>query len=210
MTSPILDKVTAFVTRIHDARSELLVFTHPRAGLQLPAGTVEPAEDVEAAARREVREETGVEGLELVQVLPKSELILTGAARVVLHDVELRSAPSSDGAVVGQLRRGLTVDIEAQRDGLVLASYRERDLSADPARLVAQSEGWVPQAVLGARIVRHFFHYRFQGQSAAEWEHRADGHLFRPHWVALDPLPQLVRGQDLWLEMARPRLLTAP
>lgn len=46
-TDPVLHKVTGFVTR----GRELLVFRHPTAGVQLPAGTVEAGETPEAARR---------------------------------------------------------------------------------------------------------------------------------------------------------------
>jgi 8-oxo-dGTP pyrophosphatase MutT (NUDIX family) len=61
-------KVFAYIT--HGQR--LLVFRHPfvpEAGLQVPAGTVEPGESPEAAVLREAREETGLSGLELVSFL---------------------------------------------------------------------------------------------------------------------------------------------
>ena len=45
-------KVTAFVTRGVGEDAELLVFRHPHAGLQLPAGTVEVDESPPAAALR--------------------------------------------------------------------------------------------------------------------------------------------------------------
>ena len=40
----IMDKVTAFVVRDGPAEKELLILQHPFAGLQLPAGTMEPEE----------------------------------------------------------------------------------------------------------------------------------------------------------------------
>lgn len=61
-------KVFAYIT--HGDR--LLVFAHPNApeaGIQVPAGTVEPDEPFEAAAMREAAEETGLAGLELVGFL---------------------------------------------------------------------------------------------------------------------------------------------
>ena len=52
-------KVVAYITR----GDELLVFTHrdyPEAGVQVPAGTVEEGETLDAAVLREVHEETGL------------------------------------------------------------------------------------------------------------------------------------------------------
>ena len=50
----------------------LLVFSHPdfpEAGIQVPAGTIEPGEEPGAAALREAYEETGLSGLRLVTPL---------------------------------------------------------------------------------------------------------------------------------------------
>lgn len=52
-------KVVAYITR----GCELLVFEHegmPEAGVQVPAGTVEPDEPLEAALWREIAEESGL------------------------------------------------------------------------------------------------------------------------------------------------------
>jgi len=61
-------KVMAYVT--HEKR--LLVFTHPdfpEAGIQIPAGTVEPGESSNCAVMREAFEETGLTCLERVRFL---------------------------------------------------------------------------------------------------------------------------------------------
>jgi 8-oxo-dGTP pyrophosphatase MutT (NUDIX family) len=45
-----------------DARGRLLVFRHPEDGnMQLPKGTIEPGESPEAAVRRELLEESGID-----------------------------------------------------------------------------------------------------------------------------------------------------
>ncbi|MEZ4615878.1 MAG: NUDIX domain-containing protein [Caldilineaceae bacterium] len=59
----IAQKVTAFVTRSTAQGTELLLFKHPRAGIQLPAGTVEIDEAHAAAAACEAYEETGLHDL---------------------------------------------------------------------------------------------------------------------------------------------------
>lgn len=59
-------KVLAYVTRLNKGLPELLVFRHrdyPLAGIQVPAGTVEPSESLDDAAIREVEEESGLTGL---------------------------------------------------------------------------------------------------------------------------------------------------
>ena len=52
MRADTVHKVAAFVTRGDGPERELLVFRHPRAGIQLPAGTVEAGEAIEVAALR--------------------------------------------------------------------------------------------------------------------------------------------------------------
>lgn len=57
------DRVLAYVTRKRDGHRELLVFDHrdhPDAGTQVPAGRLEPGEDLENGLLRELEEEAGL------------------------------------------------------------------------------------------------------------------------------------------------------
>jgi 8-oxo-dGTP pyrophosphatase MutT (NUDIX family) len=55
----IVDKYICFITRTIDQQTQLMLFNHPHVGVQIPAGAVEPGEDIEAAARREAAKESG-------------------------------------------------------------------------------------------------------------------------------------------------------
>ncbi|HEU0285978.1 MAG TPA: NUDIX domain-containing protein [Nocardioidaceae bacterium] len=69
-------RVACYVTRRHDGRVELLVFEHrdeADAGTQVPAGGIDPGESYGDAAVREVREETGLTGVEVVGRLGESD-----------------------------------------------------------------------------------------------------------------------------------------
>jgi 8-oxo-dGTP pyrophosphatase MutT (NUDIX family) len=60
------------VTRARDGQTELLVFEdpkHPGMGIQVPAGRLDPDEDLEAGLLREIAEETGLEDIRIVREL---------------------------------------------------------------------------------------------------------------------------------------------
>lgn len=69
MAEPVLHKAVACVVRGEPPHEELLVFDHPSAGTQIPKGTMEPGEEVVAAALRELLEESGVSDAEPVRLL---------------------------------------------------------------------------------------------------------------------------------------------
>jgi ADP-ribose pyrophosphatase YjhB (NUDIX family) len=69
-------RVVAYVTRARDGRTELLTIEHgdiPNAGVQVPAGRLDPGENLEDGLHREVEEETGVTGLRIVRQLADGE-----------------------------------------------------------------------------------------------------------------------------------------
>jgi 8-oxo-dGTP diphosphatase len=82
---PVLKhKVFAYIT--HGPR--LLVFRHPEspeAGIQVPAGTVQPGEDLDAAVLREATEETGLTDLVLVRFLGEEVRDRSDVGRDEIH-----------------------------------------------------------------------------------------------------------------------------
>lgn len=55
-----MNKACPVVLRSREGETEILVFEHPLAGVQLAKGTIEPGESSLAAAERELLEESGV------------------------------------------------------------------------------------------------------------------------------------------------------
>jgi 8-oxo-dGTP pyrophosphatase MutT (NUDIX family) len=75
MTLITVHKAVAAVVR--DNR-ELLVFKHPIAGVQIPKGTVEPDEGIQAATMRELAEESGLKYTDDPQIIGTWERIVGG------------------------------------------------------------------------------------------------------------------------------------
>lgn len=71
-------KVGAFILSPQpDGPERLLLFTHPdfpKAPIQIPGGTVEDEEDIEAALHREIEEETGLRELRIRRKIGVSEV----------------------------------------------------------------------------------------------------------------------------------------
>ena len=69
-------RVVAYITRERDGRRELLVFDHreyPGLGPQVPAGRLEPQEELETGLLREIEEEAGLTAVRIVRELPGFE-----------------------------------------------------------------------------------------------------------------------------------------
>ncbi len=82
------NKVLAYIARYRNGSTQLLVFTHrdhPEAGVQVPAGTVEPGEAIEAALFREIWEESGLADVQLIRKLAEHEEAGWDNIRHVFH-----------------------------------------------------------------------------------------------------------------------------
>lgn len=63
-----VQKVCPVIIRENESRKEILAFRHPIGGdIQLVKGTIEPGENFEAAALRELREESGIEKVSSIE-----------------------------------------------------------------------------------------------------------------------------------------------
>lgn len=94
-------RVAVYVLRRVDRSVHVLVFDHidhPDAGTQIPAGGIEEGEDIETAAIREVQEESGLIGIEVLRVVGTQDrpYPLTGMARFTTFLAAVTESPQND------------------------------------------------------------------------------------------------------------------
>jgi 8-oxo-dGTP pyrophosphatase MutT (NUDIX family) len=204
----VIEKVTAFITRERDGVKELLVFKHPTAGIQIPAGTVEEGEDLERAVKREAYEETGLRTVEIEGYLGSIENELGAEERIVTRTTQVYMEPNLNAMPYKQkLTRGLTVDYNATHKDFTNISEIEYDRFPNPTCIVYNITGWVPSQNLSTQKRRHFFHLTTLEETADAWELKSDrGHIFRPYWTPISPKPPIVSPQSKWLDRAYNKL----
>jgi len=206
MAERVLAKVTAFVTREGMSGLELLLFRHPNAGVQIPAGTVEEGETLERAALREVREETGLVDLRVRHYIGHLDERLSDDRYVVLRRTSVYARPDVTSFDWAEFRRGIQVRRLRRQGSFVQVTYEEWDQFPDPTYLTYQITGWVPQDTLGRTTRRHFFRLTAEGEIPDAWTTFADHHLFQPFWAPLASLPEIVTSQCRWLTFVRDEL----
>lgn len=198
---PTLEKVTVFITRPGVHGPELLLIRHPHAGLQLPAGTVEPGESPADAALREAWEETGLADLGIHRALGQQIQRPGGSIRYVLADTTVYSRPDPASFDWAHLRRGLQVREEQRQVNWVQVTFEE-PLSLDQADVITyRIMGWVPAATICAAQRRHFFHL-IGGVDLPDQPPPVftDFHHFQPFWARQTSLPEIVAPQQGWLD----------
>ena len=208
--SKAIQKVTAFIMRENNGGRELLVFKHPTAGIQIPAGTVEEGEDIETAVQREVYEETGLHFVEIENYLGCFENELEDNQRIIAETTQVYIEPNLSAIPYKRkLSKGLTVDYLSKQESFTHISYiaYEYDKFYEPICIDANITGWVPNENISAQKKRHFFHLSTQEKTADAWELKSDqGHIFKPYWTPLSPKPQIIPPQDKWLDFVYERI----
>ena len=197
-----VDKVTAFITRERNGVTELLLFKHPTAGIQIPAGTVEDAEDPEVAVKREVYEETGLGIVKIERFPGYIENELGENERIVAKTTPVYVNPSLNSITYKEeLTRGLTVNYNSKHKKFTHVSYVEYDSIPDPTYIRCKITGWVPSENVSARKTRYFFQLTALEETAEEWEVKGDpGHVFKLFWAPISATPRIVSPQDKWLD----------
>lgn len=195
-----IEKVTAFVTRETDHGLELLLFKHPYAGIQIPAGTVEPNESPEKAVIREVQEETGLNEVEILSLLGTKIETSPNDQKIINAPATVYSRPDLTSCDWIQIKFTIYVKIHRKESGFTQITYLEYDQVPDPNYISMQITGWVANEFLANEFERHFYHLKFTGQSPEKWGVYTDYHTFEPFWAPIDNLPNIIPPQDRWLD----------
>ena len=205
----VVQKVTAFIIRERDGVKELLVFKHPTAGVQIPAGTVEKGEDIETAVKREVFEETGLRLVEIERYLGCIKNELAEGRKIIAETTQVYIEPNLNAMPYEKrLTRGLTVDYHSTQGDFTHISYIQYDKHPNPTCIRYNITGWVPNGNLSGQKKRHFFHLTTQEKTADAWELKSDrGHVFKPYWTPLSLRPEIVPPQNRWLDFVYEKIL---
>ena len=206
-----VEKVTAFVTRDTGSGYDLLVFQHPNAGVQLPAGTVEMGESPNQAVLREVEEESSLRSVKIKRKLGQLSLVLPDDERVILRMTKLFDTPTFDASSPGGygLERGSPVRVTGEAGVFSSVLCDLMDWSQQPPARIAEVRGFIRTSLLGSVIERHLFHLDVQEIAPESWSISADGHVYQLFWQPLVPRPQIHPLQSKWLEMVYGDLLAS-
>lgn len=198
MTGSVIEKVTLFITRESPSGKQLLMFQHPNAGIQLPAGTVEIDETPEQAAYREAYEETGLDQWEWIRQLGVEVVPIPDGQVALLESFALHNLEGEPHFV--QLQRGAKVQVLSARDDLARVRYEMDPLQAGKM-INEQVIGDLPAGLLVEKQQRTFFHLHTAQQTPDQWDHLADmGWTFTCFWTPLANPAALHPAQASWLE----------
>lgn len=197
----MIEKVSALIIRPAERGPEILVFDHSRAGLQLPAGTVELGEEPDEAVIREAREETGLKNISIVEKLGVDQQFCPADQAILTQTMRCLAWPAATAQRVGPLfTRGFHVSTFERKVAFTHIHYAEADLNQTPPVKLWEVDGWLPSEFLTREVVRHFYLMTCEQETQRTWAITADGGLtYRLRWVPLTPPPQLITPQDQWL-----------
>jgi 8-oxo-dGTP pyrophosphatase MutT (NUDIX family) len=199
----VIEKVTAFVTRLNNSAFELLLFKHPNAGIQIPAGTVEENEELDSAVMREIAEETGLKNVTIKQYIGYLDEKPPNAMSFIMRKTKVYSRPDSSSFDWAEFRRGLPVKPHHKEGEFTQVTYQEWDKYPNPQYVTYSITGWVRSDLLCRKTRRHFFHLAVNGDVQETRMQFADNHCFQLFWAPFSSLPAIVEPQRYWIGYVR-------
>ncbi len=194
-----VQKVTCFITRWGGQGTELLLFNHPHVGIQIPAGTVNPGEDVESGAIREAREESGLDGLVLQRLLGQADDPPPPGCQMIAEPCTVYSRPDTGSMDWVNIRLGTQVETLRQESGFTQVKYEETDRLTNPRYVSFTIIGWVLDDMLTRLRVRYFYLFTAPDSTPINWKVPIDNTVFELFWAPLHALPTIVHPQAGWV-----------
>lgn len=198
---PLVEKVTAFVTRSSAQDVELLLFEHQNGFILLPAGTVEAGEAHAAAAAREAWEETGLADLPPGRFLAATPESLPDDHYIVVTTTRVYARPDFTSFDWASIRNGILVRRDRTQGEFSHVTYFERDERAELPYISFQITGWAPTVALTRRVTRYFCHFAYSRKTPPSWLVDTDNQRFRLFWAPLAQLPPLAPWQRPWIQI---------
>ena len=149
-----IHKVTAFITRERPEGRQILLFQHPQAGVQIPAGTVDEGEDWQTAVIREATEETGLTQLTIHRYLGQIENELAAGEAILNQDSHIFSQPDASSLPFAPLMsRGMTFEVGEQVGSFHHTIYTEYDQLPNPTQITLHIDGWLPEVPANVQLI---------------------------------------------------------
>lgn len=204
-----LRKVTAYITRRCSNGKEVLVFRHPLAGLQLPAGTVEDGQSPADAVLREVEEETGIAGARIITELLVEETTVPDHQRAVLNPTPLLAEPHPGAEQIDTVgRTGFLIDVGEVGGDYRRVTQRHYEFDGEAFHPVRSVPGWVLDCELTSRMVRHHYEIAVDSPTAERWVHAEyQDFPYDLFWAPLGEDIGLVASNREWLRLVIDKLL---
>jgi len=197
-----MKKITAFVFR--NDRKELLLFEHEDKTIQLPAGTVEPNEDLLEAGIREACEETAIRQQSIItsELLDFSNNDLESDELVIEETCPIYSRPKETSMCWGRIPRGITVKQVREKEGFYQVQFDDWNDEIKKDYLSYSLIGWIKKECESREKLRYYCVLDVKNEQE-KWLVNNDNHVFKPFWSPITDLPENIVPENKWINVLR-------